>query len=124
MGIDGFSFLEHLPIQVKQSERVGRPVVDGFETAVERSGKDKGYIVAFSFTRGAHEEVARVKRDKGLEIELVEVTTLLTDGHDLVTPTAGGLFTDLPLPKAPPKDARPSAEELVKSDQSTETAAT
>ena len=77
MGIDGYSFLEHLPIQVKQSERVGRPVVDGFETAVERSGKGKGYIVAFSFSRGAYEEVARVKREKGLEIEVIKVEALL-----------------------------------------------
>ncbi len=51
------------------------------------------------------------------EIELVKVATLLTDGHNLVTPTSGGLFTGLPLPKALPKDARPSAEELIKSDQ-------
>ena len=52
MGIDGFSFFEMLPIQVKQSERVGRNVVDNFETATELTGKHKGYIVAFSFTRG------------------------------------------------------------------------
>jgi hypothetical protein len=53
MGIDGYSFMLHEPIQVKQSEHVGRPVIDGFQTAVERSGKAKGYVVAFSFTRGA-----------------------------------------------------------------------
>lgn len=76
MGIDGFSFFERLPIQVKQSERVGRGVVDSFETAVRREGKHKGVIVAFSFGRGAYEEVARV-RSEGLEIELLTVRTLL-----------------------------------------------
>lgn len=76
MGIDGFSFFERLPIQVKQSERVGRNVVDNFETAIRRDGKHKGYVFAFSFTRGAHEEAARVKSE-GLEIALVRVTDLL-----------------------------------------------
>jgi len=33
-------------------------------------------IVAFSFTRGAYEEVARVK-GKGLDIELIKVEDLL-----------------------------------------------
>ncbi len=117
MGIDGYSFLEHLPIQVKQSESVGRPVVDNFETAIERVGKDKGYIVAFSFTRGASDEVARVKRAKGLGIELVKVADLLEDVSELVTPDTGQLLTDLPLPKTRPKNARPSAKELVQSDK-------
>jgi DNA modification methylase len=76
MGIDGYSFLERLPIQVKQSEKVGRNIVDNFETAIRRDGKDKGYIVAFSFGRGAYEEAARA-RSEGLEIGLVNVRTLL-----------------------------------------------
>jgi hypothetical protein len=42
LGIDGFSFFEKLPIQVKQSERVGRNVVDNFETAIQRHGSHKG----------------------------------------------------------------------------------
>jgi DNA modification methylase len=45
MGIDGYSFFEHLPIQVKQSERVGRNVVDNFETAVERGGRSSSRVV-------------------------------------------------------------------------------
>jgi hypothetical protein len=76
MGIDDFSFFERLPIQVKQSDRVGRNVVDNFETAIRRTGKHKGYIFAFSFTRGAHEEAARVKSE-GLEIALVPISELV-----------------------------------------------
>ncbi len=80
-GIDGFTFMSHDPIQVKQSEKVGRNVVDNFQTAVERTKKQKGYIVAFSFTRGAKEEAARCKRQKGLEIKLVPVKDLLKKMH-------------------------------------------
>lgn len=76
MGIDGYSFLERLPIQVKQSEKAGRNIVDNFETAMRREGKHKGWIIAFSFTRGAMEEAARAKAD-GLEIGLTRVATLL-----------------------------------------------
>lgn len=117
MGIDGYSYLEHLRIQVKQSKKVGRVTVDNFETAIERAGKTAGYIVAFSFTRNAREEVARVKAAKDFEIKLVEVATLREDGADLVTPEPETLMQELPLPPARPKEARPSTAELIKSDQ-------
>ena len=118
LGIDGHSFLEHLPIQVKQSEKVGRNVVDNFETAIERDGHAKGFIVAFSFTRDARGEAARVKVEKGVEIELVEIAELLKDVPDLVTPTpeAEQMYRDL-LPEARPPKARPSVEELIASDR-------
>jgi len=83
MGIDGYYPKGHLfiaggaGIQVKQSEKVGRNVVDNFETALKRAGYKKGYIVAFSFTKGAYEEVARVKSKEGLEIKLITVKDLL-----------------------------------------------
>ena len=108
MGIDGFSFMLHEPIQVKQSPNVGRPTVDSFETAIDRTGKKVGYIVAFSFSRGAFEEAARSKKEKGVEIRLVTVEELLEDKVDLITPQAGGLFSieaDLPLPPARLADA-------------------
>jgi Restriction endonuclease/DNA methylase len=63
-------------VQVKQSEGVGRNVVDNFETALKRGNYQKGYIVAFSFSRGAHEEAARIKKE-GLEIKLIKVSELL-----------------------------------------------
>jgi hypothetical protein len=125
MGIDGFSFLEHLPIQVKQSESVGRNVVDNFETAVERGGKDKGYIVAFSFTRGAHEEAARAKESKGVEVVLVTVTDLLAETTELITPPSGQLFAaEEPLPAPRPPGSRPSIEELIESDRTSDASGT
>lgn len=81
MGVDGYEFFERLPIQVKQSEHVGRNVVDNFEAAIEREGKHKGYIVAFSFTRGAVEEAARVRRQGKMEIVLVKAEDVLRVGE-------------------------------------------
>src|SRR5207249_6254284 len=81
MGIDGYSFLERLPIQVKQSEKVGRNVVDNFETAIRREKKHKGWIVGFSFTTNAYGEAARARED-GLEIGLVRVADLLDNPPD------------------------------------------
>lgn len=77
MGIDGYSFMERDPIQVKQQESIGRPDIDKFETAIRRVGKQKGCVVAFGFTKGAYDEVARVKRKNDLEIELLTVRELV-----------------------------------------------
>ncbi len=79
MGIDGITpqITGGYPIQVKQSENVGRNVIDNFETAVRRLKKNKGYIVAFSFGKGAYEEVARVKNQEGLHIILRTVKELI-----------------------------------------------
>lgn len=115
MGIDGYSFMVHDPIQVKQSERVGRNVVDNFETAMERAGKDKGYIVAFSFGRGAREEVARVRWQRKIEI-LAPAPEVLTPLNML--PSMGAVI-DLPITPPRPANARPSAEELIASDRNT-----
>jgi len=83
MGIDGW-LLDGRPVQVKQSERVGRNVVDNFETAMRRMKRTDGIIVAFSFTKGSYEEVARAKNKEGLDIELKSVKSILEDigAHD------------------------------------------
>lgn len=119
MGIDGYSFMLHEPVQVKQSESVGRPVVDAFQTAVQRSGKAKGYIVGLSFTRGAYEEAARVKATTGMEMILVPVADLLKDSPDIVTPEAGLFGGEMPLPTPRASDALPSVEELIASEEGT-----
>jgi DNA modification methylase len=90
MGIDGYTFLDRIPIQVKQQEKVGRPVIDGFETAIKRHYANaaqaaqecgdedfrmRGVVVAFGFTggkEGAYEEVARAK-EGGIDIQLLTV---------------------------------------------------
>ena len=83
MGVDGF-LLDGRPLQVKQSDGVGRPVVDSFETALTRLKKKEGMIVGFSFSKGAFEEVARAKNAEGMNIELKTVKAILEDmgAHD------------------------------------------
>jgi len=81
MGLDGYYprsvLTEEAGIQVKQSDNVGRNVVDNFETALKRADYKKGYIVAFSFSKGAYEEVARIKNKERLEIKLITIEELL-----------------------------------------------
>ncbi|MCL5772307.1 MAG: restriction endonuclease [Actinobacteria bacterium] len=84
MGIDGFTFFNRYPIQVKQSENIGRNVVDNFETALQRVKKDKGFIIALSFGKGAYEEVARIKKE-GLFIDLLTVDKLLGFSEEKVS---------------------------------------
>lgn len=78
-GIDGLTsqIMGGYPIQVKQSEGIGRNVIDNFETAIDRANKKKGYIIAFSFGKGAYEEVARIKNEKNINIILRTVQELL-----------------------------------------------
>ena len=117
MGIDGRSFFYHYPIQVKQSDAVGREIVDKFETAIQRDGRDSGYIVGFSFTKGAYEEAARAKARLGLTVQLVTIADLLQNVPELAIGDLGQLLA-LPLPEARPTAARPTVEELVASDRS------
>lgn len=86
MGIDGYTF-EGNPIQVKQSEGVGRNVVDNFETALRRASKDAGVIVALSFTKDAIEERARAENEEKLIIHLFTVKDLLRTDRDLPQPS-------------------------------------
>jgi DNA modification methylase len=76
MGIDG-TLMDGTPIQVKQSARVGREVVDKFQSAIRRVRKDKGILVAYSFTRGTKNEVARLRMDDNIEIELLTAEEIL-----------------------------------------------
>src|SRR3990167_6337689 len=55
------------PIQVKQMDDVGRPVVDAFQTAMRRDKRPRGYMVAFAFRAGPRKETRRLNRSAGLE---------------------------------------------------------
>lgn len=87
LGLDGKT-KEGSPIQVKRSDNIGRNVIDNFLSAVQRFDKkifDKniaeqkpvGYIIAFSFGRGAIEEVARLKNKENAIIKLVTVEDII-----------------------------------------------
>lgn len=116
MGIDGYTFLTRDPIQVKQSEHVGRDVVDKFETAVKRDRSTTGWIVAFSFTKGAREEAARARWHENLDIKLVTVAELLKPKAERRGPTwpEPASVTELPL-GSPNETSEITAEELIAS---------
>jgi hypothetical protein len=78
MGIDGYTF-EGNPIQVKQSDDVGRNVIDNFQTALRRANSKEGVIVAFGFGRGAYEEIARCKLRDDLKITPITIKDLLAE---------------------------------------------
>lgn len=123
MGIDGYWFLTKDPIQVKQSEHVGRNVVDNFETAMRRAGHTVGYVIGFSFTKDAAEEVARAKKVEGLDIQLIKVAQLLIEmkrPHGKFGPQPASV-DELPLPRMRKSGDMPTADELVESDQQTGT---
>ncbi|MDR2814454.1 MAG: hypothetical protein LBB79_07385 [Prevotellaceae bacterium] len=86
-GLDG-KMPDNTPIQVKRSDNIGRNVIDNFFAAVQRSDKKLfaknvaekkpvGYIIAFSFGKGAVEEAARLKLKESVTIELVPVDKIV-----------------------------------------------
>jgi hypothetical protein len=86
-GLDGRT-QDNTPIQVKRSDNIGRNVVDNFLSAVQRYDKslfeknvrDKkpvGYIIAFSFGKGAIEEVSRLNTEENKIIKLVCVEDIV-----------------------------------------------
>jgi DNA modification methylase len=86
-GVDGKT-LDGTPIQVKQSTGIGVNVVKNFSVSAkqynkmlfEKSVSEKkpaGYIIAFSFGRGAVEEAARLKNSEKIIIKLVTVDEIV-----------------------------------------------
>jgi DNA modification methylase len=67
----------YYPIQVKQMDKVGRPDIDSFQTAIRRDKRSKGYFVAFDFTDGAIKEIKRLQKDGDVDIVPVTVDQLL-----------------------------------------------
>jgi DNA modification methylase len=87
MGMDGKT-REGTPIQVKRSDTIGRNVVDNFQSACKRydsnlfeknkaNAEPVGYIIAFSFGKGAIQEVARLKNEENIIIKLVTVEEIV-----------------------------------------------
>lgn len=86
-GIDGKT-RTNTPIQIKRSDNIGRNVIDNFHSALMRYDKSLyeknkkanepvGYIIAFSFGKGAIQEVARLKNEEGITIQLVTVEEIV-----------------------------------------------
>jgi len=68
---------EWFPIQVKQTDKVGRPDIDSFEAAMQRAERKLGYFVGFDFTGDALFEIDRFRRKTGCEIKPLTVREIL-----------------------------------------------
>jgi len=81
MGIDGWIEFMTIPVQVKRwGHKVGRPEIDKFKTAIQRERKTKGMIVSFDFSKDCWEEVARIKKEDKMDIQLKSVKEIFN--HD------------------------------------------
>jgi len=76
VGIDGYT-IEGQPVAIKQSDGIGRNVIENFAAAMGRSKAKNGIIVAFSFGDDAFRGKVRAKLNYGLEIEMVTVKDLI-----------------------------------------------
>ena len=75
-GVDGYTY-DHIPIQVKKSYKIGRPVLDSFYKHIEKRGC--GIIIAHSFCQSLIEEKNRIENEKGWQIDLIETRDLIRD---------------------------------------------
>ena len=86
-GFDG-KMKDGTPIQVKRSDNIGINVIKNYLSSCQlnepqlfekkKSTQEPiGYIIAFSFGRGAVQEVAKIKNEMGVSIELVTVDKIV-----------------------------------------------
>ncbi|MCW4044102.1 MAG: hypothetical protein NWE94_01120 [Candidatus Bathyarchaeota archaeon] len=76
IGINGYTAEGH-PIYIRQSDDVGRDIIDSFVTTMLRRKARTGVIVAFGFGTGVYEGIARAKIYHRLEINAVTVKELI-----------------------------------------------
>ena len=72
------------PIQVKQTDKVGRPDIDAFQAVMEREGeggRQRGFFVAFGYSRDAEQECAAFHKRTGRIIKLLTVQEILDEEH-------------------------------------------
>src|SRR5438477_11776474 len=72
------------PIQVKQTDKVGRPDIDAFQAVMERegeNGRQRGFFVAFGYSRDAEQECAAFHKRTGRIIKLLTVQEILDEEH-------------------------------------------
>jgi DNA modification methylase len=104
LGIDGRD-KTNLPIQVKRSDNIGREVIDKFQSACKRFDNNLfekqraenlpvGILIAFSFGKGAIQEIARLKNEENTIIQLLKVEEIVPIAKK---PKLTVIFTDLGL---------------------------
>ncbi|MDR2535736.1 MAG: hypothetical protein LBD29_06855 [Treponema sp.] len=101
-GIDG-KYSDGTPIQVKRSDNIGVNVIKNFSVSAKQYdkslfeknvsvNKQVGYIIAFSFGKGAIEEVSRLKNEENIFIKLVRVDEIIPIA---VKPVVGVHITEM-----------------------------
>jgi DNA methylase len=70
---------EWYPIQVKQKDKMGRPEVDQFETAMQRANRRKGFLVAFDYSSDALTEIDAFFRRSGCVVIPLTVREILDE---------------------------------------------
>ncbi|QEL20437.1 DNA methyltransferase [Limnoglobus roseus] len=71
------------PIQVKQTDKIGRPDVDQFEAVMVRENRPKGFMVGFEYTSDARREIDRFLRSAKRAIIPVTVEQILDADPEL-----------------------------------------
>jgi DNA modification methylase len=69
------------PIQVKQTDKAGRPDIDSFEAVMMREERQRGFFVAFDFSSDAEQECAAFHKRTGRIIKLLTVQEILDEEH-------------------------------------------
>jgi DNA modification methylase len=67
------------PIQVKQTDKVGRPDIDSFEAMMMREDCDKGFFVGFDFSSDALTEINKFFKRTGKVIQALTVREILEE---------------------------------------------
>ena len=67
------------PIQVKQTDKAGRPDIDSFEAVMHRMDRTKGFFVSFDFTSDALTEIGAFFRKSGKSIIALTVREILDE---------------------------------------------
>jgi DNA modification methylase len=67
------------PIQVKQTDKAGRPDIDAFEAVMMREDRPKGYFVSFDFSGDATREIGAFFKRTGKSIIALTVQEILDE---------------------------------------------
>jgi len=67
------------PIQVKQTDKVGRPDVDKFEAVMAREDRTQGFFVSFDYSSDAMHEIEAFFKKTGKIIRAITVKDILDE---------------------------------------------
>ena len=76
IGIDAYT-VEGYPIQIRQSDNIGRNVIENFASVMGRIKAKNGIIIAFSFADDAIRGIVRARINYRVEIKKVTIKELI-----------------------------------------------